>query len=271
MENNEFQLLSQNELNDFIEDVHNSSESQPSIEYVDGGETEDVESAQNAAGRSDDSDSGQQSAENNVEEQTEPSAVPVPEKSDDAVVEHKVPSEAQRDALVERIAQIKRFKRTLAGTLAAMILIVIIATVVAAVFTPVIRVSGSSMEPTYQNGDIVVLFNSKTYESGQLCCISYQNKLLLKRVVALPGDIVSIDDSGNVYINSILLDEPYAINKSLGECDIEFPFQVPSGKLFVLGDRRDTSIDSRNTLVGCVDEDDIIGRVLFRAWPLGNN
>ena len=184
---------------------------------------------------------------------------------------HAVPSQVQRDILIERIGQKKRYRRTLTTTVTVLAFIAAVAVFIAMVLCPVIKVSGSGMEPLYKSGDIIVLFNAKEYEGGELCCISYQNKLLVKRVIAKPGDKVNIDESGNVSVNGELLDEPYAINKSVGECDVEFPLVVPEGAYFVLGDRRDTSIDSRSTLIGCVNEKDIVGKVLIKVWPFDSN
>ena len=126
------------------------------------------------------------------------------------------------------------------------------------------------MEPTLSDGDVLVLINTDNYSSGQLCCIAWQNKLLIKRVIALPGDVVDIDQYGTVSVNGEILDEPYVTDKSLGECDIDFPYQVPEGTFFVMGDRRASSIDSRSSAVGSVDGDQIVGRVLFKVWPLGS-
>ena len=113
---------------------------------------------------------------------------------------------------------------------------------------------------------IILLVKSKRFSTGELCCVSWQNKLLLKRVIGLPGDNIDIDENGNVYLNGKLLDEPYVTNKALGECDIDLPYTVPEGKLFVMGDQRETSVDSRSTAVGCVDYDQMVGRYLFRIW-----
>ena len=122
------------------------------------------------------------------------------------------------------------------------------------------------MEPTLYNGDIILLVKTDHYSQGQLCCVAWQNKLLLKRVIGLPGDKIDIDADGNVSVNDVLLNEPYLINKSLGECDISFPYNVPDEKYFVLGDRRDTSIDSRSSAVGCISTDQMVGKMLFRIW-----
>ena len=124
------------------------------------------------------------------------------------------------------------------------------------------------MEPTLSDGDIIVLEKTNQYKPGDLCGLYWQNKLLLKRVIALPGSYVDIDQDGNVTIDGQALEEPYLTEKSLGECDITFPYQVPDGKLFVMGDHRATSIDSRSSAVGCIDKTQIVGRAVLRIWPL---
>lgn len=164
-----------------------------------------------------------------------------------------------------------KIKKTLRSAAAILIVVAAIAVLLSTLVLPVIQVSGDSMEPSLHNGDIIVLHKVQKFQGGQLCCVSWQNKLLLKRVIGLSGDDITIDEEGNVYVNDELLDEPYAQNKCLGECDITFPYHVPEGKLFVLGDRRDTSIDSRSSAIGCVDKEQIIGQVLFKIWPLGNS
>lgn len=163
----------------------------------------------------------------------------------------------------------KRYKRAFISTLSVLAVIAAVAVLVSTLFLPVIQVSGNSMEPTLSDGDVLVLLKSRHYERSQLCCISWQNKMLLKRIIGLPGDVVSIDTEGNVTVNGILLDEPYVSDKTLGECDVTFPCQVPEGKVFVLGDHRSTSIDSRSSEIGCVDQDQIVGFVLFQVWPIG--
>ena len=159
-----------------------------------------------------------------------------------------------------------RFRRTITVLVFLFITIVAASAAVAVFLMPVIRMSGKSMEPTYHDGDILVLLKSGSYKSGQICCVKWQNKLLIRRVIGMSGDVINIDESGNVDVNGYRLDEPYAVNQSLGECDLTFPYEVPEGKLFVLGDHRDTSVDSRSDLVGCVDPEQILGRVLFRIW-----
>jgi len=180
-----------------------------------------------------------------------------------------LPSPEQVSRAYQQDQYRKRYKRAFISTLSVLAVIAAVAVLVSTLFLPVIQVSGNSMEPTLSDGDVLVLLKSKHYERSQLCCISWQNKMLLKRIIGLPGDVVSIDTQGNVTVNGILLDEPYVSDKTLGECDVTFPCQVPEGKVFVLGDHRSTSIDSRSSEIGCVDQDQIVGFVLFQVWPIG--
>ncbi|WP_281528071.1 signal peptidase I [Ruminococcus champanellensis] len=180
-----------------------------------------------------------------------------------------LPSPEQVSRAYQQDQYRKRYKRAFISTLSVLAVIAAVAVLVSTLFLPVIQVSGNSMEPTLSDGDVLVLLKSKRYERSQLCCISWQNKMLLKRIIGLPGDVVSIDIQGNVSVNGVLLDEPYVSDKTLGECDVTFPCQVPEGKVFVLGDHRSTSIDSRSSEIGCVDQDQIVGFVLFQVWPIG--
>lgn len=173
-------------------------------------------------------------------------------------------------AVAEERRKIKRRKMVRHKILAALGVLTVVAAlaVILSVYVfPVIQVSGDSMEPTLSDGDVLVLFNSDRCTGGELCCIAWQNKLLIKRVIATSGDIVDIDVDGNVSVNGTRIEEPYVSDKCLGECDLEFPYVVPEGKLFVMGDRRQTSIDSRSSAIGPVGPDQIVGRVLFKAWP----
>ena len=169
----------------------------------------------------------------------------------------------------KRLRQRARLRRKLLTTLGILTVVAAAAVLLSTFLFPVIQVTGDSMEPTLTDGDVLVLLNTNSYKGGQLCCVAWQNKLLIKRVIALSGDQVDIDQSGNVTVNGQALDEPYVTEKSLGECDIEFPYQVPEGKVFVMGDRRASSIDSRSSAIGCVGDDQIVGRVLFKVWPIG--
>ncbi|WP_296726885.1 signal peptidase I [Ruminococcus sp.] len=165
-----------------------------------------------------------------------------------------------------RLDRKAKFRRIIKSTVSTLLVVAAAAVLISMLFLPVIQVSGDSMQPTLSNGDIILLVKTKHFSTGELCCVSWQNKLLLKRVIGLPGDNIDIDEKGNVYLNGKLLDEPYVTNKALGECDIDLPYTVPEGKLFVMGDQRETSIDSRSTAVGCVDYDQMVGRYLFRIW-----
>ena len=166
----------------------------------------------------------------------------------------------------EKLERRARFQRILISTVSTLLVVAAAAVLISMLFLPVIQVSGDSMKPTLNNEDIILLVKTKNFSTGELCCVSWQNKLLLKRVIGLPGDSINIDEKGNVYLNGELLDEPYVTNKALGECDIDLPYTVPEGKLFVMGDQRETSIDSRSTAVGCVDYDQMVGRYLLRIW-----
>lgn len=161
------------------------------------------------------------------------------------------------------------YRRALRGTLSVLIVVAAIAVLVTTLFFPILQISGDSMSPTIEHDEIVVLLKTGDFERGDLIGFYYQGKILLKRVIAEPGDVVVIDSTGNVFVNGEQLDEPYVTEKSLGECDLEFPYTVPGDGYFVMGDRRSNSIDSRNSVIGAVTQDDIIGRVFIRVWPFG--
>ncbi|MBE6598655.1 MAG: signal peptidase I [Ruminococcaceae bacterium] len=160
-----------------------------------------------------------------------------------------------------------RFRRIIKYTVNTMIVVAAIAVLITSLLLPVLQISGTSMEPTLRNGDIVVLVKTSNMDRGDLCGFSYSNKILIKRVIGLPGDIIFIESDGTVYVNGILADEPYLADKGLGECDIEFPYTVPENTFFLMGDHRTTSIDSRSTVIGCVPYEQIVGKLFFRVWP----
>ena len=166
----------------------------------------------------------------------------------------------------QKLSSRRKYWKMLRNTLAVLVVVAAIAVLISTLFMPVIQVSGDSMEPTLKDGDILLLVRTKSFESGDICCVSWHNKMLLKRVIGLPGDRIDIDKDGNVSVNGKVLDEPYATDKSLGECDVQLPLTVPENSLFVLGDKRATSIDSRSSAVGCIEKDQIVGRVLFTLW-----
>ncbi|MCD7856729.1 MAG: signal peptidase I [Clostridiales bacterium] len=179
-----------------------------------------------------------------------------------------IPSEEAVAAERERLQYQKRYRQTLRTTIYALVVVAAAAVLLATLFLPVLQVSGSSMEPTLEDGDIILLVKTDSFDTGDLVGFYYQNKLLLKRVIAGPGDIVDIDDEGNVSVNGEVLDEPYLNSKALGETDIVYPYQVPENRYFVMGDNRLTSIDSRSSAIGCIEEEQIVGRVILRVLPL---
>ena len=161
-----------------------------------------------------------------------------------------------------------RFRRLLRSTVYGLIIVAAVSALIATLVLPVLQISGSSMEPTLNNGEIVVLIKTAKLDRGDLCGFSFSNKILIKRVIGLPGDLIFIDDEGIVYVNGEILDEPYINEHELGECDIEFPYTVPENEYFVMGDRRETSIDSRSSVIGCVPYDQIFGKIFFKVWPM---
>ena len=156
----------------------------------------------------------------------------------------------------------------LRSTIYTLITVAAIAVLVAMLWLPVLQIYGNSMTPTLVDGEIIFTVKTSDFEPGDIISFYYNNKILVKRVIARPGEWVNIDEDGNVYINDVLLDEPYLENKDFGDCNIELPYQVPEGKVFVMGDHRSVSVDSRNTAVGCVASEQIVGRIVFRVWPL---
>ena len=164
----------------------------------------------------------------------------------------------------------KAYFKALRGTISVLTYMAAIAALIATLVLPVLQIEGTSMTPTLVNGDIVLLTKTTALYRGDICGFSWNNKILIKRVIGIPGDWIEIDTDGTVYLNGEKLDEPYAEQIAFGECDLEFPFQVPPEQYFVLGDMRDSSIDSRNTLIGCVEKEQLIGKVFLRVWPLKN-
>ena len=159
------------------------------------------------------------------------------------------------------------FRQALQRTLYLLLVVAAVVVIVSVLFLPIIRISGASMSQTLEDGDLVVAVNNHKFKTGDVIGFNFNNEVLIKRVIATSGDWVDLDADGNVYVNGRMLDEPYVTEKSIGECNIILPYQVPDGKCFVLGDHRATSIDSRNKSVGCISVDAVVGRLLWRIWP----
>ena len=162
----------------------------------------------------------------------------------------------------------RRFRKLLKSTVNALIVVAAVAALIATLILPVLQIAGTSMEPNLNDGDIVLLVKKKDLQTGDLCAFYYSNKILIKRVIATPGDYIWIESDGTVFLNGNPLDEPYISQKALGECDVEFPYQVPENCYFVMGDKRETSIDSRSSVIGCIPEDQIVGKIFCKFWPL---
>ena len=178
------------------------------------------------------------------------------------------PTVEMLEAELNRVKYQQRYRVVLKSTVYTLITVAAIAVLVATLWLPVLQIYGSSMTPTLQDGDIVFSVKTSNLEQGDIIAFYYNNKILVKRVIAGPGDWVNIFTVGTVSVNNVELDEPYLVEKSFGDADIELPYQVPDGKIFVMGDHRSTSVDSRHTAVGCVAEEKIVGKIVFRVWPL---
>ena len=175
------------------------------------------------------------------------------------------------EELENELGRVRRkdlFRKTLRATLYALIVVAAATVLVATLWLPVLKTYGNSMSPTLNESDIVFSIKTSEIKTGDVIAFYYENKLLVKRCIAGPADWVDIDEDGTVYINEVALDEPYVTEKSKGDCNITLPYQVPDGRYFVMGDHRATSADSRNSVIGCVSEEQIVGKIVFRVWPL---
>ena len=169
---------------------------------------------------------------------------------------------------LDRIKQNTLFRKMIRSSIYTLITVAAVAVLVAVLFLPVLRIYGTSMTPTLTEGEYVLSVKGEKFNTGDIIAFYYNNKVLVKRVIAQSGDWVDIDDMGNVYVNNKLIDEPYLSEKAFGDCNISLPYQVPEHRTFVMGDHRSVSVDSRNTAIGCVADEQIVGRILFRIWPL---
>ena len=180
----------------------------------------------------------------------------------------QLPNTAELEEAVKRDRYYHRFRNMVTSTFLTLVVVAAAAVLVAVLFLPVLRIYGKSMRGTLDNGDIVVSVKSSNMKTGDVVAFYYNNNILVKRVIAGPGDWVDIDKDGNVFVNHEKLEEPYLDAKAYGETNIELPYQVPDGRIFVMGDNRSVSIDSRNTSIGCVSEEQIVGKIVYRVWPL---
>ncbi len=178
-----------------------------------------------------------------------------------------VPSVDELSGELKREKFHSRYKKLLRSTVYTLIIVAAVSVLVATLLLPVLQIYGTSMNPNLSQGDIVFSVKTKDFKTGDIIAFYYNNRVLVKRVIGLPGDVVEIKDNGDVYVNSVLLEEPYLAQKDCGSADLEYPYTVPQNSYFVLGDHRDSSVDSRNSVIGCVKQEEIIGRILFRVWP----
>ena len=168
---------------------------------------------------------------------------------------------------LDRVNYKTKYRSVLKSTIFMLVVVAAIAVLVATTWLPVLQIYGSSMTPTLNEGEVVVSVKGSSFEQGDLIAFYYGNKILVKRCIATPGQWVDIDEDGNVYVDGNRLNEPYVKEKAFGDCDIKLPYQVPEDRYFCMGDHRETSVDSRNSSVGCISKEQIIGRIFFRVWP----
>ena len=178
-----------------------------------------------------------------------------------------IPTTAQFEAELKRLRYRHNFIKSLRSTVSALIVAAAIAVIISTMILPVLRVTGASMNPALKNDEVLLCSRLTDIRQGDIVAFYYNNKVLIKRVIGLPGDVIDISEDGTVYVNGEALDEPYVSEPALGECDISLPYQTPESRYFVAGDNRAVSIDSRSTSIGCIAEENIIGKVVFRVFP----
>ena len=181
-----------------------------------------------------------------------------------------IPQINELKAELSRVKYKTKYVNVLKSTIYTLVVVAAFAVLVATLWMPVLQIYGSSMTPTIDEGQIVISVKGKNFEQGDLVAFYIGNKLLVKRIIACPSDYVLVDENGTVFVNGTELYEPYVSEKSFGECDIEYPYQVPDSKYFLMGDHRETSVDSRVSVVGCIPEEQIVGKIVFRVWPVSD-
>ena len=180
-----------------------------------------------------------------------------------------VPTAEQIQKELNRIQYKSRFRQVLRSTVYTLIVVAAVSVLVATIWMPVLQIYGTSMVPTLDEGDIVVTVKTTDFTAGDLVSFYLGNKLLVKRYIAGPGSWVDIQKDGTVLVDGVELDEPYLTEKSVGICDLELPYQVPEETYFLMGDERETSVDSRHSSVGCISTEQIVGKIIYRVWPIG--
>lgn len=180
----------------------------------------------------------------------------------------EIPTIEQLETELHRARYQRKYKGKLKSTALALVSVAAVAVLVATLWLPVFKIHGTSMTPTLENGNIVVAVKTSQLENGDIIAFYYNNKILVKRVIAQPGQQVEVKRNGTVYVNNIELEEPYVDAKAYGDCNIKMPYQVPESRVFVMGDHRDSSVDSRNSSIGCISEEQIVGKLVFCVWPI---
>ena len=181
---------------------------------------------------------------------------------------YTVPERKVLEKAVQRYRYKRRYGFVLRSTIYALVVAAALAVLVATLWTPVLQIYGSSMTPTLYEGEFVVSLKGAKFQQGDLVSFYIGNKLLVKRVIAVPGDWVNISEDGTVYVNNEELTEPYIDERAFGQCDLKLPYQVPESSYFLMGDHRESSVDSRNSAVGAVTHEQIVGKIVFCVWPL---
>ena len=182
----------------------------------------------------------------------------------------KAPTEEMIVAELEKERYRQNYIKALRSTIYVLIVVAAATAIIVVLLLPVLQITGTSMAETLQDGDIVLAAKSTSYKAGDVVAFYYNNNILVKRVIATAGDWVDIDAEGNVSVNGEAIDEPYITDKSLGYCNVAFPYQVPDGRSFLMGDRRETSMDSRNSEIGCIDDSMVLGKIKFCVWPFND-
>lgn len=185
-----------------------------------------------------------------------------------SATQNNAPSQAVLEEELAKERSRNKFLQALRSTINSLIVVAAVAVIIAMLVLPVIQIQGTSMSDTLQDRDIVVALRGSGYKTGDVIAFYYNNNILIKRVIASTGQWVDITEDGTVYVDNVRLDEPYISEPARGDCNIQLPYQVPDGKIFVMGDHRATSLDSRNTSLGCISEDMVVGRLLVRVWPI---